>query len=190
MGAWIRGIKPFLLALLIWPLLGGCQASAQVVPVRAEPVALEEISLGIVGYNYTNRSINAFSVNGNGGGNLFVSSPTSGGGGTTCCVPYFAGVRHMKLDVKWQYGGCRYHVKSSTSDELYERTHHFFKEASVDVEPPFPANPHYVEIHFYPDGGVKAFITETESAPRLGLPATRADRSPYPRCPDDKKPSA
>ncbi|AKI99144.1 Hypothetical protein AA314_00771 [Archangium gephyra] len=45
------------------------------------PPSLEPISLEINGFNYTDLYIDNFSVNGNSGGNLYVSSPTSGGGG-------------------------------------------------------------------------------------------------------------
>lgn len=175
--------------LLAWPLLGGCHTVGQFhsrIDMSSEPQLLR---LGIVGYNYTNRHINTFSVNGAGGGNVAVSSPTSGGGGTTCCVPYVKGVRDLRLTVKWQSGGCYYRVKSTISDEVFDHIHPYFKEAEILVEQPIEDNPKYVEIHFFPDGSIKAFITGSASLPRLKLPKERADRSPYPRCPDDKKPA-
>jgi hypothetical protein len=45
-------------------------------------------ALAIVGYNYTERYIDSFHVNGQGGGNLYVSGPTAGGGSSACCVSW------------------------------------------------------------------------------------------------------
>ncbi len=174
--------------LLLWPLLGGCQVKGQdgMPPLEYNP---QVISLSLTGYNYTNRYIDTFSVNGQGGGNLFVSSPTSGGGGTTCCVSHVAGMREKTVTVRWQSGGCKYHTKSRISDEIYDNIHSFFKETEVKVDGLNTANPKVFEVHFYPDGSVKAAITEQASRPRLALPKERADRSSYPRCPNDAKPA-
>lgn len=73
------------------------------------------------------------------------------------------------------------------SDEVFDRIHPYFKEVEIPVEQPVSAKPKYVEIHFFPDGGIKALITESASPPMLPLPEERADLSPYLRCPDDKK---
>jgi hypothetical protein len=55
-------------------------------PARAEDTSVitRRVSLEINGFNYTDLYIDSFEVNGQGGGNLFVSSPTSGGGGGVC----------------------------------------------------------------------------------------------------------
>jgi hypothetical protein len=177
---------PFAISLIL--LIGGCRAEHADKGEPARELEPEVASLGIVGYNYTNRTINTFTVDGAGGGNLYVSSPTSGGGGTTCCVPYVPGIESKKLTVKWQYGGCYYHTKSSDSDETFEHIFPFFKEVVVDVEKPLPTRANYVEIHFYPDGQVKAYMTENASSPLLKLPEERQDRSRLPICPNDKKP--
>jgi hypothetical protein len=46
-----------------------------------------------------------------------------------------------------------------------------------------------MELHFYPDGGIKAVVTEHASAARLKLLQQREIRTRYPRCIDDKKPA-
>ena len=145
------------------------------------------ISLGIVGYNYTNRYIDAFSVDGAGGGNLFVSGPSSGGGGTACCTPYVIGLKTFKVKVRWHTAACTYNERVSHG-EKFSDTHRFFKEMQVQVEPNIPDNPRYLEVHIYPDDRVEAVVTEEVSRPRLILSKDREDNSDYPRCPNGKKP--
>jgi hypothetical protein len=74
----------------------------QPAQVDAAPVITQSISLEINGFNYTDLYIDSFEVNGQGGGNLFVSSPTSGGGGGVCCVSFTPGTRlPVQLTIKW-----------------------------------------------------------------------------------------
>jgi hypothetical protein len=148
----------------------------------------QPVSLGLVGYNYTNRHIDSFTVNGHGGGNLYVSSPTSGGGGTACCVAYRPGTALNTVTVRWQSGACYYHVRGTSSDEVYDTYHQFYKEAEVTVADDIPAEAKYMEVHFYPDGSVKAAVTGSASPPRILLRKAREDNSTYPRCPGDRKP--
>ena len=162
------------------------QAGAGQRPADEEPASL---SLALVGYNYTNRYIDTFSVDGQGGGNLYVSSPTSGGGGTVCCVAYWPGEKLYKIKVRWQSGACYYRARSRTSDEVYTRLHSFFKEAEVAVSDKAGSRGQYMEVHFYPDGSVQAAVTAEASMPRLSLSKDRKDDSKYPRCPNDEKPA-
>ena len=148
----------------------------------------ESVGLTIYGYNYTNRYIDQFYVNGNGGENLRVSGPSSGGGGSVCCFSYTPDTPAPKtVKVKWVASGCTYKVKG-TYGEIFDDIYHFFKTLEIPVNPKVPANPGYFEVHFYPDGHVEAAITEHSSPPRLILSEDREDRSDYPRCPNDKKP--
>ena len=169
----------------------GCDAKeATTTPPTASEFAAprEPVGLTIYGYNYTNRYIDQFYVNGNGGENLRVSGPSSGGGGSVCCFSYTPGTPVPKMvTVKWVASGCTYKVKG-TYGEIFDDIHHFFKTLEVPVNPKVPANPGYFEVHFYPDGHVEAAITEHSSSPRLILSEDREDRSDYPRCPDDQKP--
>ncbi len=146
------------------------------------------IGLTLVGYNYTNRYIDEFSVDGVGGGNLFVSGPTSGGGGDVCCVNYITGPGEWKVHVKWQADACTYDEHTWSNGEKHSEIYSYFKEADVLVDPHVPDHPAYFEVHFYPDGHVEAVITEHASPPRLKLSKSREDRSPYRQCPNDKKP--
>jgi hypothetical protein len=148
------------------------------------------VGLTITSYNYTNRYIDEFFVNGQGGGNVFVSTETSGGGKGTCCVMYTPGLPPPKtVRVRWQASGCTYYGVDS-GGERYSRGHSFFKEVDVPVDPNVPANPKNFEVHFYPDGHVEAAITDSMSPPRLKLPADRSDRSNLPDCPGGNKPES
>lgn len=157
---------------------------------QQSPIPLgTRVSLALVGFNYTHRYIDAFSVNGQGGGNLYVSSPTSGGGGSVCCVSYLQGSAARQVTVRWQSGGCMYRAAGVLADGRTHLAHGFFKEVKVQVDPHIPDRPSNLEVHFYPDGHVEAAITENESSPRLVYSKDRADRSPFPRCPDEQEPT-
>ena len=175
---------------LITATLSSCNASstrsehASQVEIRSS----EPVSLTLTGYNYTNRYIDNFSVDGVGGGNLFVSDESSGGGGSVCCVPYTLGARARKVTVNWNIGACTYNEYVDIDGIKQHQIHPFFKETNVQVDPNIPPDPKYFEVHFFPDGHIEAAITEHESPVRLRLKKDRQDRSPYPRCPDDKKP--
>ena len=146
------------------------------------------VSLTITGYNYTDRYIDQFTVNGNGGGNLFVSGPTSGGGGSECCKDYITGVDNWILPVRWQVGGCTYNTsKQKDGSERYD-LYHYFKEVEVKVDPKIAARPAYLEVHFYPDEHVELAVTEHSSPPRLKLSKDREVKSSYKQCPNDKRP--
>jgi hypothetical protein len=64
--------------------LSACEANSS--PAAAKRYKKSEYGLVIIGYNYTSRYIDQFSVDGAGGGNLYVSGPSSGGGGIVCCA--------------------------------------------------------------------------------------------------------
>ncbi|MCD2518437.1 DUF3304 domain-containing protein [Massilia sp. G4R7] len=174
-----------LLALFACSKAVSSQGGPGALPVFNEP---RQVSLSLVGYNYTNRYINEFSVGGEGGGNLYVSSPAGGGGGTVCCAKYWPGVKGYKVKVRWQTGACYYKVRASDSHEVHQRLFPFFKEAEVEVDERATDRARYMEVHFYPDGSVQVAATEHPSPPRLVLDREREDKTRYPRCPNDDKP--
>ena len=175
-------VLSFLLALC------ACGQAASSKAAIVPEVHAESVSLALVGYNYTNRHIDSFTVDGQGGGNLYVSSPTSGGGGTACCVEYWPGTRVNTVTIRWQSGACYYHASSPSSPDIYDIYYQFYKEREVTVADDVPADAKYMEVHFFPDGSVKAAVTASTSRPRLLLRKDREDHSTYPRCPNDKKP--
>lgn len=158
-------------------------ASKETSPVRDGTL----LNLTLSGYNYTSRYIDGFSVDGHGGGNLYVSGQDSGGGSSACCVNYVKGARARQVIVRWQSGGCMFPVPG-LADGLTHLAHGFYREVKVQVDPRIPDRPAYFEVHFYPDGHVEAAITDQMSPPRLVLDEERVDRSSFPRCPNDQEP--
>lgn len=185
-----RSARYFTITLVI--MLGGCgkavSSTGPGLQTINEPPPPRAVSLALVGYNYTNRYIDSFSVDGRGGGNLYISSVQSGGGGTVCCVKYWPGEKTYKVKVRWQSGACYYHMRASDSHAMYRRLHPFFKEKDVEVIDRAGNRPEYMEVHFYPDGLVQVAVTANPSMPRLALSKEREDNSKYPRCPNDEKP--
>ncbi|NLP62561.1 DUF3304 domain-containing protein [Paraburkholderia sacchari] len=140
----------FLLALL---LLQGCKK--------------EPYMLGLVGYNYTDRAISDFSVNGQWGANLVLSTPTSGGGSTMCCVVMSRDTKTpFWVDVEYKMSA----LESYPPRKIIEPSAPY-RKAKVQVTGPVPADPSYLEIHFYPDGHIEAALSGRDgpSPPRLKL---------------------
>jgi hypothetical protein len=109
--------------------------------------------LAIYGYNYTDLYIISFAVDGQGGGNLAVSSPGGGGGGSVCCVMLNPRSKPpIPVTIKWRRD-------SST----------IWCEQEVMLNGPIPPDPHYFEVHFYPDGHVEVAVTDDASLPRLEM---------------------
>jgi hypothetical protein len=164
----------------------GTSVTRDGAPVR--PPFGARIELTLVGYNYTNRYIDQFDVDGQGGGNIHVSGSGSAGSGSACCVSYRAGAKARKVKIRWQTDACTYNERTS-GDEKFSDTHSYFKEMEVQVDPNIPDYPRYFEVHIYPDGHAEAAITAHASRARLSLSKDSEDHSDFPRCPNDKKPS-
>jgi hypothetical protein len=193
----VRSLSLILLSLMLLTLQA-CHAQSSkpdiadtptaAEPPRAKPPIGTRIPLTLVGYNYTNRYIDEFDVDGEGGGNLFVSGGRIGGGKSSCCVSYFSGAGAWKTKIRWQTGACTYNERGSHGEKFYDY-HMFFREVDVQVDPNIPDFPRYFEVHIYPDGHAEAAITEHQSPARVLLDKDREDNSHYSRCPNDKKPN-
>jgi hypothetical protein len=163
-------------------------ASVNAPPPTAEKHSGRRLDLTIAGYNYTNRYIDDFTVNGQWGGNLSISEAGSAGGGSACCVAYLDTAGKDTVKVRWQSGACYFTTKSTISNDTYQNLHSFYKEVEVELDKSSARKPNYLEIHFYPDGTVKAAVTDKTSPPVMIVDPASEDRSRFPRCPDDKKP--
>ncbi|WP_224361436.1 DUF3304 domain-containing protein [Hyalangium versicolor] len=150
-----RGLR----AWLLLGVLGGaasCSQQSAPPPPRASsapkeaPADSEPISLEINGFNYTDLYIDSFEVNGQSGGNLFVSSTTSGGGGSVCCTRWIPGSQ-LPLRVSWSRDGKRW------------------CEQEVSLPPSPPAAPRHLGVHFFPDGHIEAELTEDYPDLKLAL---------------------
>lgn len=148
-----------------------------------------DLLLGLVGYNYTDRNISSYTVNDSGGGHVFLSSPDSGGSGVTCCVRISKkSTRPLRVKVRWQYDGCTYIIKNDRTGAAANVRHFYFKEADVVVPRQTGEEPNTIETHFYPDGSVQVFLSKDGAGPRLSLDGKRKDKSSFPRCKNDEKP--
>jgi Protein of unknown function (DUF3304) len=157
------------LALALNAVLGlsACgQIAAQNAPtaetqVAAQPLG-EPAGLAINGFNYTDLVISHFSVQHQGGGNIYVSSPTSGGGGTVCCVTWRPGTKLPKpIQVEWLR-------VVNNKDRRCKKT--------VMLNGPVPANPTAIGVHFMPNGDIQVELTEGEADPKLKLQSFDAGR--------------
>lgn len=175
-------------------LLTGLQACAQApgtssTPFKAAPLG-EPVGLLIQGYNYTDDYIDSFTVNGQGGGNVFVSSPSSGGGKSVCCVSYTPGsLLPMKVKVRWVTSYCTYE-ETSPYGRVNTELRDIWREAEALVDDRSDGHPYALEIHIYPDHHVEGSVTRGHSRPRLVLPRNADFDRPgikktYPKCSHD-----
>jgi hypothetical protein len=160
-------------------VLSGCapnsNASAPAVPEQPGGTIPQShskrYSLAIVGYNYTDRYIDTFEVNGQGGGNLDISNDVSGGGSNVCCVSWLEGSKlPRKVTIKWVAGYCMQR-RTNSAGETKDWREPLLKIADVDFSGPVPPNPKNFEVHFFPDGRIELALTESRSLPRLKLPS-------------------
>lgn len=173
-------------AAVIFPAVCSAQESLQAMSDAGSKAG---ISVDIVGFNYTDRVIDSFSVNEQGGGNVFLSTITSGGGKSVCCIRLPDAVRGLsKIRVRWQVDGCIYLTKSRISEEIFKNIFPYYKQAEIELNRPQESKLQHLEIHFYPDGSVKGKLTAELSLPQLSLDSKRRDKSNFQRCRDDKKP--
>lgn len=151
-------IKPLLTVL---GLLASISANAQGTPnEEARGVSQtnklkprESVSLTINGFNYTDRVIELFSINGQGGGNIAVSSPTSGGGKTTCCITWHPATKlPTPVEIEWM---------------RYANDKERWCKKVVMLNGPVPENPEAVGVHFMPDGEI--IVEITSGYPKLKL---------------------
>jgi len=143
----MKKLTVYLLALLA---LSGCRLDFW----RPEPVALT-----ILGFNYTGRYIHTFSVNGQGGGNLY---ETSAGSREACCLSFRPDSKlPFDVEVEWTFG----REEDSKGNITRPQEHH---QTKATVAGPLPKGKRSnFEVHFMPDGDVKAYVTDYISSPFL-----------------------
>ena len=152
-------------------------------------------SLLLQGYNYTDHYIASFSVNGQGGGNVFESGPESGGGKSVCCVTWRPISKlPARIKVRWVSGYCIERTKNPYpfGDPYSERRRSVWTEQDAFITEAVSSKPRALEVHFYRDGRIEAAVTEGDSPPRLRLPRDENRNRPgvsqdFSRCNDDAK---
>ena len=149
--------------------------------------------LSIGAYNYTDRYIDDFRVNGQGGGNLSISNEDHGtGGGSVCCVSWMEGSQlPLKIEIMWTASYCRLprpglfiangviyepdapgtpRIPTGVKAEPYTTREPIVHVAELDFMGPVPKNPKNFVVHFYKDGHIELAMTEEDEGPRLKLP--------------------
>lgn len=142
-------MKRLLLAAMTALALTACQQSPQEEPKM----------LGITGYNYTDRYIDGFSVNGQGGTNM---GAHTNGSGEACCIVWRPGTSlPVAMFVEWTYG----ENQDLRTGQIYKprETH----RVEVELKGPVPENPTIFVVHFYPDNTVQLEVAEDYPRPRL-----------------------
>lgn len=139
-------IKKLMTLLLMASLLTGCQAE-------------QKKMLGITGYNYTNRYIDSFSVNGQGGTNLRAQT---NGSGEACCIVLRADQElPVKVYVEWTYG-----IEGDLqTGQVFRQPE--TRQAEVDLTGPIPKDPAIFVVHFYPDNTVQVEVAADYPQPRI-----------------------
>ena len=108
-------------------------------------------SFTLVGYNYTERPIYSFSVDGVGGGNAFAGF-RSGGGGFVCCADITVG---KPVVIKWLYDTTEKQYLAGLREEN--------RRTTVIVPPPTVPEAEYLEVHFFPDHHVELYLVKFPS---------------------------
>nr|WP_227789697.1 MULTISPECIES: DUF3304 domain-containing protein [unclassified Burkholderia] len=109
----------------------------------------------VIGYNFTDRSIYSFTIDGFGAGNVRAHKP-GGGGGTVCCmeVPREKKTWHIKL----QYELTQEQYKNNLPNDVFE---------TDIVIPPLPdKHGGYIEFYFLPERKIDARWAISPTDPR------------------------
>ena len=105
-------------------------------------------SVTVIGYNYTERPIYTFSVNGVGASNLFAKQKY-GGGKDSCCIDITVG---QPVEIKWLYDTTEKQYLAGLREEN--------RRTTVIVPPPTVPEAEYLEVHFYPDHRVELALVK------------------------------
>jgi len=139
-------ITKYLRTILVLAILA---ASALLSACSAE----DKRTVTLVGYNYTERPIFTFSVNGAGGGNIFVNG---GGASFSCCGEITVG---KPTEIKWTYSSTAKQYEAGLRKESHVTT--------VTVPEPSVPEAEYLEVHFYPDHHVELALVKFPGKRRM-----------------------
>ena len=110
-------------------------------------------SVTVTGYNYTERPIYTFSVNGVGISNLFTDS---GGAKFSCCTTVTVG---QPAVINWTYSATERQYNAGVRKES--------RSTTVIVPSPQVPEARYLEVHFYPDHHVELALVKFPGDRRL-----------------------
>ncbi|WP_162600681.1 DUF3304 domain-containing protein [Paraburkholderia sp. C35] len=127
-----------------------------------------------MGYDYTDRALLGFSVNGMSGGNVLLSTSTAGGGKYACCVRLDPTIQTpFDIDV----GYIREALVEYPSERIIKPADQDIVRAHVRVTGPVAEKPAYPEVHFFPDGHIEASLSGKDGPSPTRLRLSR--RLPY-----------
>lgn len=110
----------------------------------------------VVGYNYTDRGISRFFIDGHGVGSSY-SNESGGGGGIYCChdIPKNEKTLHIEVELEW------------TKEQYEKHLPHDTFETDIPV-PPLP-NKHdgFLEFHFLPNHRVEVSWVSFPTTPNI-----------------------
>jgi Protein of unknown function (DUF3304) len=121
-------------------------------------------SVSTVKFNYTERYIGDVTVDG-----VWTGGVDAFGGGGSRVEGLMAPAdlsRSAVVQVKWIVSG-----RLDFSTNRYIELPLEKKQAAVEVAMPYPANPSYLVVHFYPDGHVEAELEADRPKRRIAQPA-------------------
>jgi hypothetical protein len=119
--------------------------------------------VSMLSFNYTNRYIGDIAVDGAWGGGA--DAYGNGGAAQGLLAPSDPNKKAI-LKVEWNVGST-YDVASDTYTRAPIEKH----TANVAVAWPYPANPRYLVLHFYPDGHIEAELEASQPKRRIAQPA-------------------
>lgn len=146
-----------------WKQISVRLSQLAVVLCAACSMANRAAAMDLVGYNYTDQYVAAYSVNGYPGANIY---PHAGGGGFVCCISVPREWQPgMTVTVKWTedrnanpvpWKTRVVEVPPYTAKDRGHFAVHFFAndEVTVLVKTKAPGHPDY-PYHFYPSEGVR-----------------------------------
>jgi hypothetical protein len=147
----INPMKRQLLKLFGLAALSGC-AQAQT----------KSRSVSIASFNYTGRAIIDIMVDGAWAG---IADAYSSSGYAQGLLAPSDNSRVAVLTVVWGFSGL-YDIEKNTYTRMPVEQHH----VKVEVARPYPANPDYLVLHFYPDGHVEAELEADRPKRRIPTP--------------------
>ena len=120
-------------------------------------------SVSMLSFNYTNRYIGDVVVDGAWGGGA--DAHGNGGAAQGLLAPSDPN-RKAVLKVEWVVADA-YDVAANKYTRMPDEKH----SAEVPVAWPYPKNPRYLVLHFYPDGHVEAELEAEQPKRRIAQPA-------------------
>jgi hypothetical protein len=120
-----------MLAVLFLILLASCSRT-------------QTCTVTLAGYNYTDRPISGYSVDGAGGGNM-LARQRNGGSGWACCAEVTVG---KPVHIEWTFSSTGPQYEAGMRSEDHELT-------VIVPKPEGTAPPKYMEVHFYSDNHIE-----------------------------------